>query len=198
MRGKFGGATLALVLALVAAAPGIERRRIPESSLTPIQQASHVLSRLTFGARPGDLDAVLTEGPTAFIERQLNPDSVDDASLERRLIPLDTIRMSTQELAELFPRPGQLKRMVEDSFGVVRVRGEITGFKRAASGHLYFSLKDPDAVLDAVCWRGTAARLRLDPEDGMEAEAPAPRPGRSRAPRDGTRSSARRRRGRGR
>ncbi len=64
-----------------------------------------------------------------------------------------------------------LKRMVEASFGVVRVRGEITGFKRAASGHLYFSLKDPDAVLDAVCWRGTAARLRLDPEDGMEVIA---------------------------
>ena len=64
-----------------------------------------------------------------------------------------------------------LKRMVEDSFAVVRVRGEITGFKRAASGHLYFSLKDPDAVLDAVCWRGTAARLRLDPEDGMEVIA---------------------------
>ncbi|MBL6935272.1 MAG: exodeoxyribonuclease VII large subunit [Alphaproteobacteria bacterium] len=61
-----------------------------------------------------------------------------------------------------------LKRTVESEYGRVRVRGEISGFKRAASGHLYFTLKDEDAVLDSVCWKGTAARLSLDPEDGME------------------------------
>jgi len=61
-----------------------------------------------------------------------------------------------------------LKSMVEDSFPHVRVRGEISGFKRAASGHLYFALKDEDAVLDSVCWRGTAGRLALAPEDGLE------------------------------
>jgi exodeoxyribonuclease VII large subunit len=64
-----------------------------------------------------------------------------------------------------------LKRALEDTFGRVRVRGEVSGFKRAASGHLYFSLKDEDAVLEAVCWRGTAARLGLAPEDGMEVVA---------------------------
>ena len=53
----------------------------------------------------------------------------------------------------------RLKRSVEDAFGHVRVRGEISGFKRAGSGHLYMALKDDQAVLDAVCWRGTAARL---------------------------------------
>ncbi len=61
-----------------------------------------------------------------------------------------------------------LKRTLEDRFPLVRVRGEVSGFKRAASGHLYFSLKDESAVLDAVCWRGVAARLGLQPEDGME------------------------------
>lgn len=64
-----------------------------------------------------------------------------------------------------------LKRAVEEEFGHVRVRGEISGFKRAASGHLYMALKDEDAVLDAVCWRGTAGRLGLQPEDGMEVVA---------------------------
>ena len=59
-------------------------------------------------------------------------------------------------------------RTVEDSFGYVRVRGEISGFKRHASGHCYFALKDAEAVLDAVCWRMTALRLGLRPEDGME------------------------------
>jgi exodeoxyribonuclease VII large subunit len=61
-----------------------------------------------------------------------------------------------------------LRRAIEDGFGQVRVRGEISGFKRHASGHCYFALKDADAVLDAVCWRQTALRLGLRPEDGME------------------------------
>jgi len=61
-----------------------------------------------------------------------------------------------------------LKRTVEQAFDRVRVRGEISGFKRAASGHLYLMLKDADACLDAVVWKGTAMRLGIKPEDGME------------------------------
>ena len=76
-----------------------------------------------------------------------------------------------------------LKRVVEGEFAWVSVRGEVSGFKRAASGHLYFSLKDADAVLDAVCWRGVAGRLGLAPEDGLEVVATgkiSTYPGRSR------------------
>lgn len=62
----------------------------------------------------------------------------------------------------------RLKRTVEDAFGLVRVRGEISGFKRAASGHLYLTLKDAEANLDAVCWKGTAGRFTFRPEDGLE------------------------------
>src|SRR4051794_13665676 len=61
-----------------------------------------------------------------------------------------------------------LKRSIEDGFSHVRVRGEISGWKRHSSGHCYLALKDADAVLDAVCWRQTAIRLGLKPEDGME------------------------------
>ena len=64
-----------------------------------------------------------------------------------------------------------IKGVLEGEFGRVRVRGEITGFKRAGSGHLYFRLKDDDAVLDAVCWRGAAGRLGITPQDGMEVIA---------------------------
>ncbi|HUZ72785.1 MAG TPA: exodeoxyribonuclease VII large subunit [Stellaceae bacterium] len=67
---------------------------------------------------------------------------------------------SVSEIAAL------LKRTIEQNFAYVRVRGEISGFKRHSSGHAYFALKDEAAVLDAVCWRGT--RLALKPEDGME------------------------------
>jgi exodeoxyribonuclease VII large subunit len=64
-----------------------------------------------------------------------------------------------------------VKRTVEDKFAYVRVRGEISGFKRAASGHLYMALKDADAVIDGVCWKGTARRLDIQPEDGLEVIA---------------------------
>jgi len=64
-----------------------------------------------------------------------------------------------------------LKRSIEDKFSFVRVRGEVSGYKRHGSGHCYFSLKDADAVLDAVCWRMTAIRLGVQPEDGMEVIA---------------------------
>jgi exodeoxyribonuclease VII large subunit len=65
----------------------------------------------------------------------------------------------------------RLKRTVEDSFGFVRVRGEISGWKRAASGHCYLCLKDEKAVLDGVLWKATAAALAFRPEDGIEVVA---------------------------
>ena len=61
-----------------------------------------------------------------------------------------------------------LKTTVEETFGHVRVRGEISGLKRPGSGHLYFTLKDDQAVLNGVCWKGSAGRLGIKPEDGME------------------------------
>lgn len=64
-----------------------------------------------------------------------------------------------------------VKRTVEDAFEIVRVRGEISGFKRHSSGHLYFALKDADAAIDGVCWRGSAGKLAIKPEDGMEVIA---------------------------
>jgi exodeoxyribonuclease VII large subunit len=64
-----------------------------------------------------------------------------------------------------------LKRVVEDRFGFVRLRGEISGVKRAASGHLYLALKDEGAKIDGVMWKGNAARLGFRPEDGIEVIA---------------------------
>ena len=61
-----------------------------------------------------------------------------------------------------------VKRTLETSFERVRVRGEVSGLKRHSSGHMYMTLKDVDAAIDGVCWRGTVARLGIRPEDGME------------------------------
>jgi exodeoxyribonuclease VII large subunit len=66
---------------------------------------------------------------------------------------------------------GALKRTVESAFGFVRVRGEVSGWKRHGSGHCYFTLKDDSACIDAVIWRGQAAGLAFQPEDGAEVIA---------------------------
>ncbi len=66
---------------------------------------------------------------------------------------------------------GRLKRMVEGEFGRVRLRGEISGYKRASSGHVYLALKDDAALIDGVMWRGSAGRLAFTPQDGVEVIA---------------------------
>ena len=61
-----------------------------------------------------------------------------------------------------------LKRSVEGTFSNVRVRGEISGLKRHTSGHTYFALKDQDAVLDGVCWKGSCQGSAHLLQDGLE------------------------------
>ncbi|MFC3695322.1 exodeoxyribonuclease VII large subunit [Chenggangzhangella methanolivorans] len=74
--------------------------------------------------------------------------------------------LSVSELSQ------SLKRTVEDTFGYVRVRGEISGYRGPhSSGHAYFALKDEGAKIDAVCWRGTFSKLKFRPEEGMEVVA---------------------------
>ena len=73
--------------------------------------------------------------------------------------------MSVGELA------GKLKRVVEGEFGHVRLRGEISGYKRVASGHAYLALKDESAVIDGVIWKGQASGLAFQPQDGVEVIA---------------------------
>ena len=62
-----------------------------------------------------------------------------------------------------------LKKTVEDAFGYVRVRGEISGYRGPhSSGHCYFALKDENAKIEAVIWRSAFGRMRLKPEEGLE------------------------------
>ena len=97
----------------------------------------------------------------------MSPDQADpsDGLLAREKAGDNAAPLSISEISAI------LKRTVEDRFGFVRVRGEMSGVKRAASGHLYLSLKDEGARLDGVMWRGSAQRLAFQPEDGVEVIA---------------------------
>ncbi len=64
-----------------------------------------------------------------------------------------------------------LKDVVEGAFADVSVKGEVSGVKRASSGHIYFSIKDADAVLNAICWRGASSETNAAITDGLEIVA---------------------------
>lgn len=64
-----------------------------------------------------------------------------------------------------------IKRTMEDTFGYVRVRGELGRISRPGSGHIYLDLKDERAVLSGVIWRGVASKLKIQPEQGLEVIA---------------------------
>ncbi len=61
-----------------------------------------------------------------------------------------------------------IKQYIESSFQNIEIKGEVSGIKIANSGHIYFSLKDENAVLNAICWRYIATKLPIQLEDGME------------------------------
>ncbi|MDH4011410.1 MAG: exodeoxyribonuclease VII large subunit, partial [Desulfobacterales bacterium] len=80
--------------------------------------------------------------------------------------PTNITEYSVSELAF------ELKRTVEDAYGLVRLRGEVSGYRGPhSSGHCYFKLKDEKAVIEAVVWRGVFGRLKFKPEEGLEIVA---------------------------
>ncbi len=86
--------------------------------------------------------------------------------MDETTAPSNATEISVSELSTA------LKRTVEDRFGFVRVRGEVSGYRGPhSSGHVYFALKDQTAKIDAVMWKGVFGRLRVKPEEGMEVIA---------------------------
>ncbi len=82
--------------------------------LTPEEKVLHVLNRLTFGPRPGDVDAVKAMGVTKFIDQQLHPEDMpENPILETKLAPLDTLRMSTLEMVDRYPSNQNIKAIAD-------------------------------------------------------------------------------------
>lgn len=82
--------------------------------LSPDDKLSHALDRLTFGARPGDLEAVRKTGLKKWIDQQLHPERIaENPALEQKLASLDTLRMSPREMAEKYPPPQRIKALAE-------------------------------------------------------------------------------------
>ncbi|HLH06019.1 MAG TPA: DUF1800 domain-containing protein [Terriglobales bacterium] len=76
------------------------------------QQAIHLLNRLTFGPRPGDVDRVMSMGIDKWVDQQLHPDKIDDSSLQARLVGFRTLNMDAKTLVDNYPTPQMVKAVM--------------------------------------------------------------------------------------
>ena len=107
----------ALLASTFAAGINAQSMKMPTTTsaarLSEDQRILHVLNRLGFGARPGDVERVKAMGIDAYITQQLWPEKIDDAASEAKLQNLGTLRMSTAEIYEKYPQPGQLLKQLQ-------------------------------------------------------------------------------------
>ena len=103
-----------LLLAMTATQPLVSaQKRAKTQNLTEEQRIIHVLNRLGFGARPGDVERVKAMGLDNYINQQLNPEKIADTVAENKVRDLNVLTMTTAELYEKFPNPGQLIRQLQ-------------------------------------------------------------------------------------
>ena len=104
-----------LLLAIVAAqSVAFAGDKSPKAKpLTEDQRVIHVLNRLGFGPRPGDVERVKAMGVENYINQQLNPEKIIDTVAEDKVRDLYSLNMSTAALYEKYPQPGQLLRQLQ-------------------------------------------------------------------------------------
>ncbi len=107
-------ALVAMASILLGAFPSAGQRQLQSTArLNENQRILHVLNRLGFGARPGDIERVKAIGLEDYINQQLNPEKIKDAIADARIKDLPTLSMTTAELYEKYPQPGQLLRQLQ-------------------------------------------------------------------------------------
>ena len=90
-----------------------EKQASAAAQMDQRKQAVHVLNRLAFGPRPGDVDHVMAIGVDNWIDQQLHPDKIDDNALDARLSPFRTLHMNTHEIVQNFPSEQMIKAVAD-------------------------------------------------------------------------------------
>jgi uncharacterized protein (DUF1800 family) len=107
-------ATFALLASTVSLGVSAHQKTTPQRTLLrEDQRISHVLNRLGYGARPGDIERVKTMGLENYINQQLSPEKISDPVAQEKVKDLSTLNMTTAELYEKFPQPAQILRQLE-------------------------------------------------------------------------------------
>jgi uncharacterized protein (DUF1800 family) len=152
--------------------------------LTEEQRVVHVLNRLGFGARPGDIERVRRMGLENYIEQQLDPGKIADTAVEAKLKNLPTLTLSNGELLAKYPNPGQLLRQLQrrgqlppELAALVRQRQQTQPGQQAQTG------KPPEATVEA---NADAEKLVGEAMNAQQMSAPnKPQAGSNAAPDDG-------------
>src|ERR1041385_7908046 len=106
--------TVALLLLAALTQPVLFAQKHPKpKSLTEEQRIIHVLNRLGFGARPGDVERVKARGVEKYIEQHHKPEKITDTVAENKVRDLAVLNMPTAELYQKYPQPGQLLRQLQ-------------------------------------------------------------------------------------
>ena len=108
---------LAAIFTILAPALVLRADPVAKKPLTEQQKISHVLNRLGFGARPGDVEKVKAIGIQKYIDQQLDPASIPDAALEAKVKNLEIFNLSTAELFAKYPNPGALLQAIDRERG---------------------------------------------------------------------------------
>ncbi len=116
----------AVLLLVIAAAGAYASKSKPSKAADEQKRALHAIDRLTFGPRPGDVQAVMAMGIDKWIDLQLHPDKIDNSAMQARLAEYRTLTMSTHDMVLAFP-PGQVAKAVMD--GKVQMPGD--AYRRA-------------------------------------------------------------------
>lgn len=107
-----------LVICCIGAGLAAKKKAGPSAAADQQRRALHALDRLTFGPRPGDVQAVTAMGVDKWIELQLHPEKIDNAALDAKLSPYRTLHMSAREMAMNFPPPQVLKAVQDGKLGM--------------------------------------------------------------------------------
>jgi uncharacterized protein (DUF1800 family) len=142
----FASAALAAVTLIAGVAAGKPAETASAPALSETQKAHLVLDRLGFGARPGDVEKVKAMGAMAWIDRQLQPESIDDGALAARLNGLTVPSQSTAELYRKYPNPSAIRRQMLQAEG--GGKGRRAG--KASATATTANADDPDAAAATV------------------------------------------------
>src|SRR5215475_9738841 len=133
--------------------------------LTDEQKVAHLLDRVTFGARPGDVERVMKQGWEKYLDEQLRPESISDQAVGQRLKNIESIHLSSAELAKNYPPP-QILRQVLKERGI-----ELPGQNQNAG-----QVTKKDAKKSFKQLGQDTERKRDDKDDKMDNQAPAGQP----------------------
>jgi len=111
-------------LSLLGIASGKKKKKEDAATMDEHKRAVHALNRLTFGARPGDVDRVEAMGVDKWIDQQLHPEKIDDSPLQSRLQQFPTLQMDSRELTANFPPEQRIKAVIDGKESMPTDRAE--------------------------------------------------------------------------